>query len=102
MLPIRPFCMTVLCALAVCAGGAFAQSAAPARADVKAEARAAVRAGTTAEGELKDSAASAPGVSQKSRRQVKDEAKAAVRRGDAAEGEARYRGPERIASGASG
>lgn len=90
--------LLVFLALAAGTGVAAAQSTvAPTRSDVKAEARAAVKSGTTAEGELKDNAASSPqGVSQKPRGQVKSEARVANRSSDTAKGES-YRGPERAA-----
>jgi hypothetical protein len=72
-----------------------------ARSDVKADAKAAVKSGKTAEGELKDGSASAPtGMSDKSRTDVKSEAKAAVKTGATAEGEkggAGYSGPDKNA-----
>jgi hypothetical protein len=71
----------------------------PARADVKADAKAAVKSGKTAEGELKDGSASAPtGMSDKSRTDVKSEANAAVKSGATAEGEkggTSYSGPDK-------
>lgn len=86
--------LVALAAATALATGAFAQTTMPAaRGDVKA----AVQAGKTAEGEIKDGSASAPtGMSDKSRGDVKADAKAAVKTGSTAEGEkggTSYSGP---------
>lgn len=82
--------LIALVATAAFASIASAQSPAPTRADVKADAKTAVKTGQTAEGELPKGAASVPKsdiVSTKSRPEVKDEAKAAVKSGDVVKGE---------------
>ena len=96
--------LIALSALAALAGPVVAQPAsAPMRADVAADARAAVQSGSTAEGELVDSRASPRrATSDRSRSEVKREAKAAVKSGDTLRGEAIYRGPDKAEAGASG
>ena len=92
--------LTALAVLAAFTSVAAAQTTMPAtKADVKADARAAVKSGKTAEGEIKDGSASAPsGMSDKSRADVKSEARAAVKSGTTAEGEkggTTYSGPDK-------
>ena len=78
-----------LIALAVLAAFTSVASAQPSpmKADVKADAKAAVKTGKTAEGEIKDGSASAPAGMSKARTDVKSEAKAAVKGATTAEGE---------------
>ena len=94
--------LIALAVMAAFASVASAQTSTPAaRTDVKADAKAAVKSGKTAEGELKDGSASAPaGMSTSSRGDVKSEARAAVKSGTTAEGEkgptgSGYSGPDK-------
>ena len=100
MLPTR--WLIALSALTTCASIVQAQTAAPDRADVKAEARAAVKNGTTVNGERDDSPPPRRSASTRSRGQVKAEARRATRSGDTARGESTYKGPDTTANASSG
>lgn len=104
MTPCHRLLTASLSALMAIGGQAAAQTAsAPTRGDIAAEARAAVRRGTTADGEIVGSAASSSrAASDRSRGEVKGEAKAAVTGGGTLRGEAGYRGPQKATADASG
>ena len=102
MTPIRT--LVALAAMSAFASVASAQSTMPSRADVKADAKVAVKTGETAKGELPEGAASKPKantVSTKARSDVKSEAQAAEKSGQTARGTGpnSYSGPEKSATG---